>query len=334
MKITIFGGGINGLTATLVVNSIKKDSEIRILTKDLGGNFSSGGLKYLKFTEHTEKFMDECFSEMEYSVKNPIGAVYNEGEIYNFPLYLYTIFNGAGIQEKYWIKTGRDKRKFDNRCMNDALNFRTELSIDLKDKFDSLTDVMSNKVRGIVDIEFIDFNLDIFNKAVIESDIVIYTLPLSFLSKVIGKELKSNFVASDLNIHKYKISEMLLNKIWFNYIYIPGDEYKFHRLTVDANESMIHCEINSEENIDEDVDNFIIENFGKPYYTQKVGQVNIKGQITTDVDIELVQSKLPENVVLLGRFAEWNKRITWDDVVEKLYTDEVITNKLSELYIK
>ena len=47
-------------------------------------------------------------------------------------------------------------------------------------------------------------------------------------------------------------------------------------------------------------------------------QIKIKGQIYKDATADVL-SKIPNNVVLLGRYAEWNKRVTWDKVLKKLY---------------
>jgi hypothetical protein len=47
--------------------------------------------------------------------------------------------------------------------------------------------------------------------------------------------------------------------------------------------------------------------------------IAIKGQIKYDLTDYQILEKIPNNVVLLGRYAEWNKRITWDKVVTKLF---------------
>jgi hypothetical protein len=330
MKIAIFGGGISGMTAALVLKNKLKNADVSIYTKDLGGNFGAGGLKYLKYSEYSEYFMDKCLPEISYGIVNPIGAIYHENEIYNFPLYLYNIFGGSDIQKKYWVKTGRDINKFDSRCMNDAFNFRTELSIDLLEKsLNYFIDSMVSKIQKTTKIINVNFNLELFDDVVNENDIVIYTLPLSLLSDRIGKKLKAEFIASNLNIHKYGLDECVLNKIWFDYLYVPDNDYKFHRISIDESTMSLHAEVNSDDNIDKDVEKFLNENFGSSYIG-KIGNSNIKGQITTDIDIEEVEKVLPDNVVLLGRFAEWNKRIVWSDVVEKI----VLSDKLSKLYIK
>jgi len=50
--------------------------------------------------------------------------------------------------------------------------------------------------------------------------------------------------------------------------------------------------------------------------------INIKGQIKFDLSDGEILNKIPKNVMLLGRYAEWNKRITWDRVIQRLYDNK------------
>lgn len=315
MNISIFGGGIAGLTAA--VYSIRKHptAKIKIYTKDVGGNFEAGGLKYLKFTKYTKMFLAELGYD-DCSVRAVNGGVLIDENIESFPLYMFAVFNTVRIQEQYWKKTGRNMKKFDPSCMNDAYDYRTELISDI-DKTQFM-EKMVKVINEFCEIEFVDFSVELFDEVCKSSDVVIYTLPLPLLDSKLSVKIKPNFTQSNLFIHRYELES--LKGIWYDYLYVPQNDYRFHRLSFNNRTNTMDVEINGDANhlVDSDVLDFLLKHTDEKHF-DKISVTNIKGQITEDVKWS-VEKFLPKNVLLLGRFAEWNKRIVWSDVVETLYS--------------
>ena len=325
MKVAVIGGGITGISACLYLSQIKNMDrmDVHLYSDDVGGNFAKGGLKYLKKTIFTERFLEKIVP-LNYKVSSVVGALHYKNHIELFP-YFMELDNEIGkrIQKEYWYKTGRDVNKFDDRCMNDVWNYRTELKIDFEDGILGFIYKLTNEILSEEHCTcYLSYLTgDKLNEIISEYDLVIYTLPLSFLLKTLGKHIDIKMDNSDLHIYKFKAEKRIRDHVWFDYIYFPHITYPFHRISKTL--SGFDVEVNgSKGGVISGVDDFFYNNFGH-HINQKVELIRMPGQITTDVpDLEII----PDNVVLLGRFAEWNKRITWDNVVESLFENEKINS--------
>ena len=210
----------------------------------------------------------------------------------------------------------RDEDSFDDRCMNDFKNFRTDLyfSFDKIKLFNKFILELNDRVK----IKFGKLNKEKINKIIDNFDRIIYTLPVKFIIGDLPDDKKFN---KDLKIYRYKISNELRKKIWFDYIYVPGDKYHFHRMSVgditadfEFNDSDFeHTDVWSDFT---DANNFLDSNFNG-LAGRLMDKFMIKGQISKDIT-DFEKYKISKKIILLGRYAELNKRITWDMVIEKL----------------
>ncbi len=347
MKVAIIGGGISGMSAALFIKdfaenfSIKNDNDISLYADKLGGEFSSGGLKYIHNTDDTRYFIGNVL-ELDYEIKKVNGAVYYKGKLKSFPEYLYynslkngNTFGDSDIQNKYWNKTRGTESDFDDRCMNEPWRFRNELMLNpSKDIIDAMK---SNIKESDIKIFYINVNKDLLRDIIKENDLVIYTIPFHLLANAYGIELDAadaNTKPTQLHIERFKVVSDE-NNIWCDYIYVTDAEYKFHRISkhigimggvyIDVEYNDVNFNIYDQIKNYERLKHFMYQNFGsiieeysKWINNRSVQTFQIKGQIKNDLSQKAL-NKIPKNVMLLGRFAEMNKKVTFDKVLEKLY---------------
>lgn len=342
MKIAIIGGGISGMSAALFIQDfaanflIKSADDISLYADKLGGEFSSGGLKYIHNTDDTRYFIGSVL-ELDYQIKKVNGALWHKGKLRSFPEYLYfdSLNKDSDIQNKYWNKTRGTETDFDDRCMNEPWRFRNELMLYPSN---DIVDTMKNFIEGS-DIK--KFYLTVDKKLLVdiikENDLVIYTIPFHMLAEAYGIELDepdAKTKPTQLHIERFRVVSNEQN-IWCDYIYVTDAEYKFHRISkhigimggvyidVEYNDHNfnIYDQIKNYEKLKQFLfNNFgsVIEDYSKWIMNRSVQTFQIKGQIKNDLSQKAL-SKIPKNVMLLGRFAEMNKKVTFDKVLEKLY---------------
>jgi len=298
-SIAIVGGGIAGLTAGFYLS----EKDITIFSDKLGGEYLKGGFKYLHHTHYVEVLVNGL--GITYDIEKVDGAILHNRKTFHHPDIFWTNTRLAhDLQMKHWSKTRGDK-KFDNRCMDDPTNQnypRGKIECHTGKVISELIDINESKNRiklGAIDRE------DLMN-IVEEYDKVIYTIPIDFL---IGKKLKYEILHS----YKFKYDGYYP----FEYLYTPDFDVPFHRLGFDHAYHTVDVEVDGR--------NFMSElNNTFPFWakdelgitvTELLDQTQLKGHIAEDCNFE---KSIPENVFLLGRYAEFNKRVLFHNVVDRI----------------
>lgn len=327
-KIAVVGFGITGISAVNYLLSLGiKPNEIDVFSKDIGGDYNKGGLKYILHTSDTERFFDEII-KMEYSINRINGAVYIDGQVHPFPEYFwYERELGDVIQKQYWIKTRKTIDGFDTSCMNEPWNYKNQLKIVPSGDF---MRVMVDKVLTANQhmIKRQDIDAEMLAEMINNYDLIIYTIPVYPLFSMLGIDsIKMNqYESAKLTIQRFQMNKH--NPFWWEYLYVPLFHYQFHRL--DIKPPFIDVEINNS-NCDYSEIHQQLSMLLRTLYFEKVSilhntnpslTINIKGQIKYDLTDYQILEKIPKNVLLLGRYAEWNKRVTWDKVLNKLFMNK------------
>jgi hypothetical protein len=340
----VLGGGIVGMTAAIILAS--RGHHVTLYSKDLGGEYLSGGLKYIHSDFAVGSFIDHIM--LKYGMGERIDTKEIRGmvcyldndDIYKmdkFPELFHDDSElGKALQDRYWLKT-RGSGDVDRKCMNDPWN-RTEpeMKIDVnlnQFMFNLISEIKSNKNINHVNINITKEHLDDFLS---EDEPIIYTIPITLMKDFIG----INF---DLKNQRVWIARFAYSKSSsenYDYIYFPDDpldSFPFHRLSINHINRTIDFEINdstyqyiyskhSSEFILADLKSCInaLNEFGflNIYGLEERGisKIPIKGQIVDDVagifmDVYLKQKY---NLYLVGRYAQWNKRVTYDKAVERI----------------
>jgi hypothetical protein len=329
MKIAIIGGGISAMSAYIILKKNFSGDDIKIYSDNLGGDFSKGGLKFINCTEYTVRFFDQL--NIEYETVKVNGAIFVNGKVESYPEYMYrNIQDGIYQQILYWDTTrGNVSKNVDIKCMNDPWNNRVEI------KLEPIVgiDLMMNSIKGLVingmvsknDFIKCTVNTDMLLKLSNEYDLIIYTIPINILLDAYKVKYEYDKIKQQsLNIIRVKANT---NKIWWDYLYVPN-QYPFHRISKNSSNMTLDIESNLYSNIFNGIsvnkkEDFIIENLyglskrlGFNFNYECTNKINIKGQITIDKDFQDFN-----NIFLLGRFAQWNKRITFDIVLKRIYND-------------
>ena len=327
-KIAVIGFGITGISAVKYLLSLGiKTSQIDVFSKDIGGDYNKGGLKYILHTPDTEKFFDEII-EMEYLVNRINGAVYIKGQAHPFPEYFwYERELGDTIQKQYWIKTRKSTDGFDTSCMNEPWHYKNQLKIVPQGDFiqKMVTDVFRAN-QYMVKKQPIDS--EVLAEMINKYDLIISTFPIYPLFNLLGIDSKKQeqFESAKLTIQRFQMNKH--KPFWFEYLYVPSFDYSFHRM--DFKPAFIDVEINNSSDdygelhkqVSKIVNTLSVGKIGVLHNTNPSLTINIKGQIKFDLTDYQILEKIPKNVMLLGRYAEWNKRITWDKVIHKLYDNK------------
>lgn len=339
MDIAIIGGGITGLASAFLLS--KSGHNVVIYSDKLGGDYLKGGLKYIHYTEHVKNLLDML--GIDYGIRKINGAVLtNNADVKGFPEYLYYSNNNlytSFLQHSYWVKT-RGEKDFDSRCMNEPWNYRVELATTFGDYdinpeivVESLVDYTQNLTfrKGYVRASDILSLID--DK---EFDKIIYTIPLGILLQSFYTKYDIYFDVfydnQKLYIDRFECTEDYnLNKVWWDYLYLPGDElFCYHRIS--KHKLGFDAEYNGKNKLNDlmamDLMRVTFRNFMENEYGinkeaitfNKKNNISLKGHIKKDFDVKKINKMLDNNnILLLGRFAEWDKRITFDKVLEKLY---------------
>jgi hypothetical protein len=326
-KIGIIGGGITGMAAALYLS--KKGinpNNISIYTDNLGGDFAKGGLKYFHYTPYTLNFIKEVLGDKEYEIQKVNGGVLYKGKIESFPDFLKYHDFGYEIQRMHWQKTrGEESFCVDEKCMNNPWLYNNHLKIVPAGGEGMMMLRMMEKVLLSCDVAQLKVYSDTEIKNIIDThDLIIFTTPLSILSRIYNFSLPEvKLDNKSLKILRYSISGNS-NKLWWDYVYVPEDIFTFHRVSKTNNPNCFNLdlEVNSDNfnhnTIDQQFNVFMnsFNNFNPTVYKKEI--LHIKGHITTDIVDENLLN-IPKNILLLGRFAQWNKRVTFDKILERLY---------------
>jgi hypothetical protein len=324
MKVSVLGGGISGMAAAFLF--MRKGHDVTIHSKTLGGEFTKGGLKYIHYTSVVDDFLTAL--DIDFQVKKVIGALHLSGEIYSYPEHFYYLgyTDSVEIQWDFYKKT-REQTPNDTMkvisCMNDPWKYREHLKVETRQ--DIVRELQTQLLTGNIQFNIGD---DISSKDVIkitgESDLSIYTLPLGLIASAHHLDIEAKF--QKLLIFRYGVKSGL-NKLWWDYLYEPSPEWHHHRISKIIYPShgyidngWLDVEVNQ---LDEFKVGLEVEDQMYQYFSEVIPElewfydqrVEIKGHLLESVTI-------PEfdNVYLLGRYATWDSRMTFDKVLSQLQT--------------
>lgn len=323
MKIAIIGAGVSGLAAATYL--IRNNIDVDIYSKDLGGEYLSGGLKYIHSTDSVNRFFDKIL-KLNYSIEKVVGSILLGSDVELYPEFFHkNPLDGFHIQKSYWIKTRGTEDGFNVNCMNEPwMSNKIDLKVIPDGGISRMVDHMKFLVEdnaNIIKKKLTDEDISII---IHEYDFVIYTIPISHMVKLSAMEGALDESSKKLHIGIVDVPRSIMRKIWFDYMYIPSGNYATHRISKSF-DNKLHFETNGENYFEgwltEDLKQLHeLLNLGNPDYKELT--IPIKGQILKSANEE-VQDKLDENfpnVIRLGRYAEWDRRITFDDVIKSVLT--------------
>jgi hypothetical protein len=306
-KLVIIGGGIAGLVCSYVMNRVK-GLEVTVLEPgEVGGEFLSGGLKYIHHTQSMENLFDELDLPWSHFVVK--GGILLRGVVRQYPNYLREIGReqAARIQRDHYRKTRRiEPGPYSSKAMNDPAAVGPKKA--LRCHFPEFIESMAKGV-DIVQESCLHIGEDflITNKGrTIFFDYAVLTAPLWVIKNMVSWHVPSS-VAMELNI---AIVEPRKDRFYqWDYVYTPYTPgSSIHRLSPDGNDYAV--EANGQLDYVDFINdlNFLFSD-GWHIKTMKNG---LKGHLLPLSS----QPEPPKNISLLGRFACWDTRMTVDVVME------------------
>lgn len=331
-KIAILGAGVSGLAAATYLLRLVEDFEIDIYSKDIGGSYTSGGLKYIHSNKFSNKFVRDFIGIDKFQIQKVIGSILVGGELELYPEYFHRHpKDGFLIQKGYWQKTRNTMTGFDTNSMNDPWSSGVDLKIMIDGGLENMIGHMKFLVENNCNLITDEINVKKLKEIIKDYDHVIYTIPISILlelSEQISKSIKY-VVSKNKNLHIGIVEDLpneISNSIWYDYIYIPSNNFNAHRFSKSFRGDF-HLEVNDHNYhngwLNEDLlelSNYLDIDLscGK---TKEV-TIPIKGQIIETASVNLTEAleDLFPKVIRLGRYAEWNRRTTFDSVMKKILT--------------
>lgn len=321
------------MSAAIRLAEDDSDRNITIYSKDLGGEYLSGGLKFLHATPVMREFVMEIMN-MPAHVEKVNGAIAWERELHQHPEFFWNVPDlGRSIQRHYWKKTRGlmprqpwilSKSTFENVCMNDPWRYRNEVKLVPQGGIGSLIRNMESRIlQNRIHFEYQDIDSLFVQDVTRDSDFVVFTIPLKILGEAYG--FKPKFEYKPLNITRFYITGGDW-PLWMDYIYVPSDKYVFHRISFfrdDSHRLAMDVEVNGDtkdsfepfdhEVLCQDVAKFINQFFPfMEYVFSEDHLIPVKGHLQNDP----AKFEIPKNVFLLGRYAQWDSRVTFDKVLE------------------
>ena len=162
--------------------------------------------------------------------------------------------------------------------------------------------------------------IDMYNKVVrienngpkalptfIPYDKLVSTIPAPVLLKLIGNESEVTRLRAFDKVYEktaayYPFEHVLCSGGEFDYVYVAGDEYPFHRVRK-LDDRLVVREFTL-------IDGYSGPKFPESVLTQKKGQI-VSGH-------EVLESLPPDSVECYGRYAEWKHGIRLEDVLEEI----------------
>lgn len=313
-RILIVGGGISGLLSNYVLSKLPGVTCQLLEPGKLGGEFTSGGLKYIHRTDAFVSMLDELgVTWSDYSIR---GGIMLHGAVEPYPKIFQTLGKDRADRIRYdhYKKTRRQEPStFGARAMNDPEADKSKaLRCDFQDLIDKLGTLANVKAARLDRIEqkFITSN----GGVTYWYDYLVSTIPLWVLNQAAYFQTPT-CAALRLNVVNVDVLEDTYSKWDYVYTpYTPGNA--IHRIS--SHEGGYSCEVNGELDQAAMVSDL---NFMFPDgWTIKSLKEGLKGHLLP-LSSPL---ELPPNVAAIGRFAKWDPRATADvvlsDVLEQAKT--------------
>lgn len=331
-KVVIIGGGVAGLIANYVVNQHRRVAPIVLEAGRVGGEWLSGGLRYIHSTPEMASMIIDIGSVFSnYTVR---GGILLKGKVEPYPEVLRTLDPDVSkrIQHDHWRKTRQIEpvAAFGDKSMNDpeASGPRTALRTDAGDVLRRLVDraiVYKEEVRQVTP------GAVVTNLREIEYDYIIWTAPLWVAKKVLffglpdALAIRLNIVTispmkikHDVDPKKPIVGALHDPYASWDYVYTPyTPDNLIHRLS--SSEDGYMCEFSGAwpeecEDTTLRLTNDLNSLFVNGWTIERV----VRGLNGHLLPLPFVPT-WPEHIQPLGRFAQWSPRATADVVLEHAF---------------
>jgi len=304
-KIVIVGGGPSGLVAA---NTFKRcGGEVVLLEPGkLGGEFLSGGLKYIHKTEEMERLLERL--DVAYSPYKVNGGILLAEEVSAYPSVLWGLpkERSEKIQADHYRKTRRTKAEDASSAMNDPSKKgpRRALRCDFGELIDSLGKDLTVISSGMAALG--DNVVKLSNGQSVSFDFLVVTIPLWILRGMVDFYVPET-VAACLNIAHVK--PRVDKYVKWDYVYTPYTPAdSIHRFSPAGSGYSMESNGKLDMIAFESDLNFIFPG-GYAINTVREG---LKGHL---LPLDILP-EWPENVAPIGRFAKWDSRSTIDVALE------------------
>jgi hypothetical protein len=291
----ILGSGISGI----ILKLLDKDNKYTLIGNNVGGQLSSStpfilGPRILKHTFESEKFVNSV------SLKNE-KKLYKVGYYYNNQLHDQPTIK---TQLEYFHKTRGNKEKLEHSSMNNGESSFFGYDLSTYDVNFLYRRILSEK-RKIVNIQSIDLKNKILKFHDDEYDYkysfesLINTLPLNVFYKLCNINKKT--IYEKVIFYKILKSFLYINIKDFDFVYVPEEQYCFHRIT-NLDDKYYCVEVKESNNYKFDteyVDKFILND----------------GILIDDSEIDLNDFKR-YNIKFCGRYAQALHNVRIHDIIK------------------
>lgn len=302
-KVVIAGGGISGLICAYVFSKYRNVETVVLEPGRIGGEFIAGGLKYIHRTDAMVRMLIDL--DLIFSNYVTRGGILLRGNVFPYPKCLRDMEpdEAKRIQDDHYRKTRlAEPGKHSARAMNDPSSTKPRKA--LRTDFESMIQALALPVNFIrLPLKKVKDHVVILGDGrIIPYDYLVLTIPLWVIRKCVDWYVPHG-VAMKLNIINMAPRRDKYAK--WDYVYTPyTPEDAVHRFSIqDAGYAV---EVNGEldENRVAGDLNFI---FNSGWWIKNI-QSNLKGHLLPLKQ----QAKWPQNVAPIGRFAQWDSRITAD----------------------
>lgn len=309
-RVVIVGGGISGLLINYVMSKCS-DVECTLLEPGpLGGEFLSGGLKYIHRTDEFANMLDELdIVWSDYAVR---GGIMLHGNVEHYPRHLQTMDKSRADRIRYdhFKKTRRiEPGTFGAKAMNDPESDRAKaIRCDFQElisKLGALANVKASRLDRI-EPKFVTSN----GGATYWYDYLFLTIPLWVIQSAAYFQVPS---AAALRLNICQVEPLKDHYSKWDYVYTPYTPADaIHRIS--SHEGGYSCEVNGQF----DLTSFLSDlSFLFPEgWTIKALKEGLKGHLLP-LPSPLA---LPGNIATIGRFASWDPRSTSDVVLSEAQT--------------
>lgn len=273
-----------------------------------GGEFTSGGLKYIHRTSMVESWLQEL--DLPYSSYTVRGGILLRGQLYHYPEVLKTMPDNEArkIQEDHYRKTRKTiPGEHSQTAMNDpaATGPRKACRCNFEDLISTLSQRVARHVPYAVEKIDLRGNFVVSGSTRHFFDQIVVTIPLWALRNVLSTSGWKVPECASLLLNLAQVEVLQDNYAGYDYVYTPYTPSQLvHRIS--PHENGYTCEINGMFELQDLLSDIAF--LFPAGYTLKDLKTGLKGHLLPLAHEPI----LPSNVHLLGRFAKWDSRATTD----------------------
>lgn len=320
MRVVILGGGISGLLAAHVLR--KHKPTLLEAQPKLGGNYTAGGLKYIRRTARFEALLGEL--DIHRTLYQPKGVLYFDGQLHPHPSWLMEQpgWGRRAIQSAHWVKTRGLETSVSDTCMNDPAGEGADVAMRCDHALLLLNLCGSASMAGAelatgVRVEHVSSESVVCSDRMVPYDRMVTTAPLSVMSRLAPWAGLPAPKPNDLSI--MDLEDAGMSTVQWDYMYTPT-------LPTISRISPTHRPGKPQA--------YQVEAPGCPdprmMFNEAVEAIShAVGGSKLEVmgDVRVIPGHLkplnnpvawPESWLPLGRFAEWEPRATAEKVLDKV----------------